>query len=237
MLYQLASCFSFFGKSLVIASSVLMVACAQQPSVQSGSDAEKLGDNLYKIDNAKVKEAYVDPDADFSAYTKIILAPLDLENVNIIQPSKGSFNHKEWTLEERDKDTLSERYQAIMVKYLQEDKPDNPGYQIVTEAGEGVLVVSASIIALAPSAPKDDGRSRSIGRSYVFTQSAGTMTIGLLVSDAQTGKSLITAADKRSGWGNYSRNNRATNLADVNLVFGNWANKLRHSLDHISDIM
>jgi hypothetical protein len=223
------------GKGLaVILSTFLLVACAQEPTVQSGPDAEKIGDNLYRVDNASMKAAFVDPDADFSRYHKIILAPLLLDDVTIVQPSRSASNRKLWELTEKDKETLAARYQAMMEKYLQEVKPGSEGYQIVTEPGEDVLFVAAAVLAIAPTAAKDDFKSRPAGRSRVFTDGAGSMTIGFVIKDSATGKELASAVDQRRGWGTFRSNNRVTNMSDVNLIFGNWANKLRHSLDNLS---
>jgi hypothetical protein len=223
------------GKGLAITFAIVCIAaCAQKPLIQSGPDAEKMGDNLYKVDNASMKAAFVDPDVDFSRYSKIILAPLLLDDVTIVQPSNSAFNRKPWRLTEKDKEILATRYQAMMEKYLQEKTSGSNGYQVVTEIGEDVLFLSAAILSIAPTAARDDFKSRPTGRSRVFTDGAGSMTIGFVINDSVTGKELASAVDQRRGWGTFRNNSRVTNMSDVNLIFGNWANKLRHGLDDLS---
>lgn len=218
----------------LLLSAAALVACSQQATIPTGEGAEKLGDNLYKVEGGSVKAAFVDPKVDFSVYTKIFIAPLNLDKVEIIQPSSSPTNRKPWELTDKDKELLSQRYQEMMAKYLQEEKADSKGYEIVNAPGEGVLQLSSVIMAIAPTAAKDDFKSRPVGRSRVFTEGAGSMTIGLAINDSVSGKALITAVDQRRGWGTFSSNNRVTNMSDVNLMFGNWANKLRHSLDNLS---
>ncbi len=218
----------------LLLSAAALAACSQQATIPTGEGAEKIGDNLYKVEGGSVKAAFVDPDADFSVYTKVYIAPLNLDKVTIVQPTSTPTNKKPWVLTDKDKELLSERYQEIMTKYLQEEKSDSKGYEVVNAPGEGVLQLSSVIMAIAPTAAKDDFKSRPVGRSRVFTEGAGSMTIGLAINDSVSGKALITAVDQRRGWGTYRSNNRVTNMSDVNLMFGNWANKLRHSLDNLS---
>ncbi len=219
----------------VLLSAAALVACSQQATIPTGEDAEKIGDNLYRVENSSVKAAFVDPDVDFSVYKKIYIAPLNLDKVEIIQPTSSPTNRRAWELTDKDKELLAQRYQEVMTKYLAEDKADNPGYEIVNAPGDGVLQLSSSILAIAPTAAKDDFKSRPVGRSRVFTEGAGSMTIGFAINDSVSGKTLITAVDQRRGWGTYRSNNRVTNMSDVNLMFGNWANKIRHGLDSLGE--
>ncbi|ARN74415.1 DUF3313 family protein [Oceanicoccus sagamiensis] len=218
----------------VVLSAAALVACSQQATIPTGEDAEKIGDNLYKVENSSVKAAFVDPEVDFAVYKKIYIAPLNLDKVKIIQPSSSPTNRKPWELTDKDKELLTKRYQEVMTKYLQEETSASTGYEIVNAPGEGVLQLSSAILAIAPTAAKDDFKSRPVGRSRVFTEGAGSMTIGFAINDSATGKALITAVDQRSGWGTYRSNNRVTNMSDVSLMFGNWANKIRHGLDSLS---
>jgi len=85
----------------------LVAACSSTPEVQKGPDAEVIMGNLHKVDNTRSDLAYVDPDADFSKYTKILLLPLDIDNVKIKQPdTSGSINRsrsRKWELTDQDK--------------------------------------------------------------------------------------------------------------------------------------
>lgn len=223
----------FFHTSVLLAFALLLFACSKAPVIETGENAQILeGSNLHKVDNTNLAGVFVDPDVNFSKYTKILIVPLSMEETKIIQPtsSRGS---RPWVLEERDKQLIDSSYQKMMAKYL----VDEGGYELVTEAGAGVVVIQGAIIALAPSAPKDDGRSRASNsvRSRTFTDSAGRITMAMVLVDGETGQPLVKWVDARSGWGTMRSNNSVSNLSDVNLIFSSWASQLRRGLHRLSD--
>lgn len=222
--------------ALLFSSVLLLSACSQTAVIQQGENAEVIGDNLHKIDNSGVKSAYVDPDVDFSQYQKILIEPLDMSEVKIVQPSQ-SRSYNKWELTDKDRKALADSYMAQMNKYLAE-KNAGESYQIVEQPGEGVLVINAAVLAIAPSAPKDDISSRGYsGRSRVFTEGAGAMSIAMLVTDGKTEKQLIEFVDNRESLSDrMRRNNSVTNLFDVNYLFSFWARKLKSGLDELSQI-
>ena len=220
--------------SIALAAVTLVSACSSTPEVQTGEDAEVIMDSLHKVDNSRTDLAYVDPNADFSKYQKVMLMPLGMDNVEIIQPDSSSSmtrsNRGNWELTDSDKEKLQEIFQESMTKEL--EKKD--GYAIVTEADDDVLQIQAAVLAIAPSAPKDDGRSRSVGRSQVYTQGAGSMAVVVAFADSETGEVLGLMKDSRatnsSTWG---RNNSVSNLSDVRMMFSSWARGIRDGLDKV----
>ena len=222
--------------ALLFSSVLLLSACSQTAVIQQGENAEVIGDNLHKVDNSGVKSAYVDPDVDFSQYRKVVIAPLDMSQVEIIQPSQ-SRSYSKWELTDKDRKAFADSYMSQMNKHLVEKSSGEP-YQIVDQPGDGVLVISAAVLAIAPSAPKDDISSRGYsGRSRVFSEGAGAMSIAVLVTDGKTEKQLIEFVDNRESLsGVMRRNNSVTNLFDVNYLFSFWARKLKSGLDELSHI-
>lgn len=223
----------YLHHSLVILLIIFLSACSKAPVIETGENAQILeGSNLHKVDNTSMAAAFVDPEVSFSSYTKIMLVPVSMENTEIIQPqsTRGS---RPWVLEDRDKELINNSYQQMMSKYL----VDEGGYELVTDPGEGVIVIQAALVALAPSAPKDDGRSRGTTsvRSKTFTDSAGTITMAMVLLDGVSGKQLVKWVDARSGWGTMRNNNSVSNLSDVNLIFSSWASQVRRGLHYLSD--
>ncbi len=208
-------------------------ACAQ-PAIQTGDGAEVIGDNLHKVDNANAKALYLNPDIDFSRYKKILLTPLISSEVTIVQPSRSK-GAREFVLSEEDKQALATIYQQQMRKYL----PENDGFQVVTEAGTDVLQVVTAVIALAPSATNDDGRSRAgstSARSKTYTEGGGSITLGLTLLDSESGKQLMQMVDQHSSTGTWQANNRVTNRQDLTRVFTRWATRLREGLKQVDSL-
>ncbi|MBE9540057.1 MAG: DUF3313 family protein, partial [Proteobacteria bacterium] len=174
--------------------------------------------------------AYLKPDADFGRFNKILLIPLGVDNVEIKQPNTSSSinrHNQVWELTDEDKLKLQELFYEAMSKQLQE----KGGYTLVTEPGEGILQVQARLLGIAPSAPKDDSRSRPIGRGAVYTEGAGAMSVGVVFANSQNGEILALMKDSRATNNNWGRNNSVSNLADVRQMFNSWALGIRKGLD------
>ena len=217
-------------KKLTFAAGTLalLAACSSTPEVQTGEDAEVIGDNLHRVDGSRADMAYIDPDADFSKYNKVMLRPLGVDNIEVIQPSKSgtSMSRRDWELTESDKQMLQQAFHDSMKKQL-EDKGDFP---LTDEPGDNVLEIGAMITALAPSAAKDDGRSRPTGRSYVITEGSGAIAVAVAFADSETGEVLALVKDSRSSSHHWGLNNSVTNKADVTRMFNSWAMQINSSL-------
>jgi hypothetical protein len=213
----------------VLLLSALLVACQTQN--QAGSDATAIPANLERVEHSSARQAYVDPTADFSKFTAILLTPLGVDNVEIIQPSGTPIatGNPKWVLTEADKQRLQQDFRAAMVKQLS----TKGGYALVESPADNVMRISAKLTRIAPTAPKDDNRSRPPGRNRVFTEGPGELRIEVLFSDANTGALLALAKDKRSGPQIWGINNSVTNLAEVRRIFTAWAMQILAQLNRL----
>ena len=211
--------------------SLLLGGCQSSPQIQMGENAEVVQGNLHRVDHSRTKLAYVDPGADFSKYTAILLTPLGVDNVEIVQPpstlrSTGSRN---WELTDSDKQRLQKDYRETMTKQLSE----KDSYPIVDGPGDKVLQISTILTRLAPSAPKDDFRSRPVGRSKIVTEGAGKLDIEVTFKDSETGEVLALTKDTKSGSSLWGVNNSVSNAAEVRRAFSSWAMQIRAQLDRV----
>jgi len=221
------------GHRLIFAIAVItfMSACTKQPTIQTGPGAEVIGDNLYKVENARANAVFINPDADYSQYKKILVMPLVLDDVQIVQPS-GSRPSREWTLTDSDKEKLKKLYQESMASQL----PKGGAFELATEPGEDVLILAARLVAIAPTAPKDDFRSRPIGRSRIITEGGGALTLAVSLNDSQSREPLAHFVDQRSGSTLARSNTRVSNLAEVKRTFNYWAAAIRNGLGQINSL-
>lgn len=215
-----------------LAASALLLGCSTTPEVQTGPDAEVIGGNLHRVDHSRADIAYVDPDVDFSRFSRVMIEPLGVNNIEIIQPdTRGSMMRRgDWELNDRDRQELQEMYRAAMVKQLQE----RGHFPVVDEPGDDVLLISAMITAIAPSAAKDDNRSRPSGRSYVITEGAGSIAVAVTFADSETGEVYALVKDSRGTANNWGLNNSVTNRADVQRMFNSWAIQLDSNLARVT---
>jgi len=212
----------------VLLMFLLLVACQNIADSQTSKDATGIPQNLVRIDHTAAKLAYVDPNADFSKYTAILLTPLGLDNVEIIQPqsSISTIGHRNWQLTDSDKQRLQQDYREAMIKQLSV----KGGYTMVDSAADHVLRITARLTRIAPTAPKDDSRSRPTGRSRMYTEGAGKMSVEVTFNDAETGELLALAKGTRSGSSIWGINNSVTNAAEVRRMFNAWAMQIRAQL-------
>ncbi|WOJ95611.1 DUF3313 family protein [Congregibacter brevis] len=210
----------------------LLVGCAEQPSIQTGEDAEVIMGGLAKVDNSRADLAYIDPNADYARYTKVFIVPLDVDNVEIIQPdTSGSMvnrYNREWELTDSDKAKLQSSFQESMAKAL----TDGGAFEIAEQGGDDVIKLEAMITQIAPSAPKDDQMSRTTARSTVITEGGGSMSLAIMLADGDSGEPLAIIKDRRTStnstmWG---INNSVTNMAEVRRNFNSWAKQIHDGL-------
>ncbi len=219
---------------LLVGALVLLAGCVHvhEPTIQTGVNAEIIDGNLHRVENSRAAIAYVDPDADFSRFTHVMVDPLGVDHVEIIQPGRTAATRttsSDWVLEEKDKQALRDAFAKAMRTQL-EEKGD---YPIVTEPGGHVLRISAALTAIAPNAPKDDSRSRSVGRSRVYSEGMGTVYISVGFSNSESGEVLALVKDDKEGSSTWGVNNSVANLSEVRFMFNSWARAIRARLDII----
>jgi hypothetical protein len=103
------------------------------------------------------------------------------------------------------------------------------GYEVVTEAGDGVLEITPNIVNLYISAPD----TNTAGRSKTYTMDAGSMTLALQVSDSVTGTLLAVVYDHKRGssTGRLQWTTSVSNRAAASQILTRWAQQLKGELD------
>ncbi len=181
-------------------------------------------DGLQLVQERKVALAYVDPDADFSVYDKFLIL-----EASVAFKKNWRRDHRSATAKdmERIKADMAKLFRETFVETLSEDG----GYEIVNEAGEGVLLLRPAIIDLDVTAPD----TMSAGRSYTFASQAGQATLFIELYDSVTGDILARAVDRRATRDNITMQwaTRASNRADAKALMKQWATLLREAMDDV----
>ena len=215
------------GATLLIA----IVLTASPPAfAQEQEPIQETYDGLTLVPDSTVAVAYVDPDADFSIYDKIIILDCyvafrkDWEKDHT--RSSGSRIRISSKDIEKIKADVADLFREVFTEKLSEDG----GYKIVEAAGDNVLLVRPSIIDLDITAPD----TMSAGRSRTYTSSAGAATIYIELFDSVTGDILARAADRkvaRTVGGYMSYSSGISNRAEARRMLRRWAELLRDRLD------
>ena len=219
------------GIAAVVLSLALLLSAPQGAFAQEQEPPQETHDGLTLVPDRKVAAAYVDSDADFSVYDKIMILDCYVafrKDWQRDHKRAGSAIRISSSDMEKIKADVAELFREVFTEKLGGDG----GYNIVEAAGDDVLLVRPAIIDLDITAPD----TMQTGRSRTYTSSAGAATIYIELYDSVTGDILARAADRkaaRSVGGYMSYTNRVTNRADARRLLGTWAELLRDRLDEI----
>ena len=103
------------------------------------------------------------------------------------------------------------------------------GYEMTTEDGEDVLLVTPAIVDLDVTAPD----IKQVNRSRSYSETAGEMTLKLELFDSVTNDKIATATDRKRDYqrGYLQWRTSVSNRADARRMMIAWAKALRSALD------
>jgi hypothetical protein len=211
----------------LIALSALLLLLTGCAATYQARDAEQSGflDDYSKLEKGEEGRAlfvYENPDADFSAYEKVIIDPVTIWRATKSDESKTG------NVPEQDLYRLANIFHAAIVEELQ------PNWDIVEEPGPGVLRVRVALTeAGKTNAPMNvistflpisrvvSGVKRLATGTHAFV---GAASAEGEVRDAQSGEVLLAAVDRRVG-GKTARGSTSS-WSDVEKAFEYWAERI-----------
>ena len=175
-----------------------------------GCSTTTIVEPFYRPEGARVEQAYVSPDADFSIYSKLLAQPLEIYYpTDAPAPSEDELNR------------LRQIFRDAFLGELADD------YEIVEEPGPDVLTVLAQIIDLKVTGPL--GNFESTGRlRHLVTK--GQLTFLMELRDSQTDRVLARAGETEDG-AQTSLTEEDASWAEVEVAAQRWAGLFRSWLD------
>lgn len=207
---------------------------AQENSAATAAPTETDWGGLLRVKAKKLDAVYLLPEADFRPYTKVMLDPTEVAFRKNWQrdQNRGGVGSLSGDVSDADArrilDRASSGFDEILTKAFQD-----AGFTVVTEAGPDVLHVETAVINLDITAPD----TMSAGRTRTYSREAGEATLVMEVRDSLSGSTLGRAIDEdeTGDMGLYVRN-RATNTADFERLFRNWAKSAANGLVELRDL-
>jgi hypothetical protein len=212
-----------------IAASVL-TACSITKPHEKAAQQQAQAAGLGAVDASRFDGTFVAPGTNFSQYKKLLVEQLDMDTIEIIQPSSATNQNRPWALSEQDKNYYQERYTQALISNLIADGR----YTTAMGSAADVLRIKTRIVQIAPLATKDDSKGRP-GIVKVYSEGSGTMTIEMSLYDSMSGKLVGIITDKRDLGKIWEENNRASNNRQVRVAFDAWLRKLRQELLQLSE--
>lgn len=206
-----------------------LAALALPPAVRAHDQAPDLTvDGLQRVEDSELGLVYVRPGAPLGSYRRILLGDVTvafrknwLRNQN---QGRGADRIRPADVE-RIKSELAELFREVFVEELEA----GGAWEVTDEVGDDVLRLDPEIVNLDITAPDVP----SAGRSYMFSESAGEMTLQLEAYDSVSGELLARAVDRRRDreTGQFEWRSRVSNRADAKRILSLWARLLRDGLD------
>jgi len=214
------------------ATFLIAIVLTAAPTVfaQEQESPQDTYDGLTLVTDSVVALAYVDPDADFSVYDKIMILDCYVAFKKNWQRDQNRSSVSRIRISSNDMETIKADVAELFREVFTEKLSGDGGYKIVEAAGDDVLLVRPAIIDLDITAPD----TMSAGRSRTYTSSAGAATIYIELFDSVTGDALARAADRKAArnvGGYMSYSNGITNRVEARRMLGRWAELLRDRLD------
>ncbi len=188
------------GLTLLGPAVMLLTACSTTTIVEP----------FFRPEGARVAQAYISPDADFSSYTKLLAQPLEIYYPdNAPAPSEEDLNR------------LRQSFRDAFLAELGDD------YEIVQEPGPEVLTVLAQIIDLKITGAL--GTYEATGRLRELV-TKGQLTFMMELRDSRTGRVLARAGETEDG-ASTSLSAVDASWAEVDAAAQRWAGLFRSWLD------
>ncbi|MGB9330949.1 MAG: DUF3313 family protein [Steroidobacteraceae bacterium] len=205
------------------AAALMLGLTVTSPSVAAADSSSSPFPGLELVDSKSVDRLYRRPDLDVSAYGKILIGEPVVEFSKNWNPRNyGTYGLSAAQLKKIRVD-LADLAKETFAKVL-----GAGGYEVVTEAGDGVLEIIPSIVNLYINAPD----TMTAGRSKTYAMDAGSMTLALQVSDSVTGTLLAVVYDhKRDPSGRMQWATSVSNRAAASRTLTGWAEQLKRELD------
>ncbi len=169
--------------------------------------------------------SYVKPGVDLSIYTKVLVKPLNLDEVQILKPVWEQNSSEEWTLVIENINMIQKSFMDAMHKELE----TAGGYAMVSKPAADVLRIEVEILSITPYVKP--GTPGKVGGHKIETLGSGDLVFSAEFRDSRSRELLILVEGERPIGEKYrkpSPENHMKNLADL---FTKWGVKIREALD------
>ena len=208
---------------------VLLTCVLAAPIAWADKYPDATVEGMPRVESKNLDAVYWRDDAELSGYTKVMIDPCQVSFRKNWQRdqnrTRGPGRRVETDDMERIRTQLSERFNVIFTEALQEDN----GYEVVTTAGDDVLLLRPQIVDLDIFAPD----IMEPGTVRTFTTEAGRMTLQMDLIDSSTQAVLGRVIDRKRARQNVGgvRTNSVTNRAEGDRMLRRWARLLKQALD------
>lgn len=169
-----------------------LLVMIHSPEAAAAKDAPKTWDGLVQVKSKKLDLVYLQPNADFRGYTKVIVDPTEVGFAkNWLRDHNRSHPSISGRISEKELQAVVAEAAQIANEIFAEAWREG-GYTIAIEPGPDAIRVKTGVIDIRVTAPEND----TAGRTYSFSNEAGSATLFIEARDSVTGALLGRAVDQ-----------------------------------------
>lgn len=174
---------------LLLSGAVALLALAAHTTLA----AQGKPDPALQVRNPTLDLKWAGPETRPPAFDKVMLAPVELQ-FRPVEPMTGvtgyTGDRTAFPVPEYRQQEMAETFSRVFAEELGESRQ----FSLVTEPGEGVLLIRPSLRDIVSRTPPEE----PVGRSAIYTDTVGEATLVLDFVDASSGQLLATAMDRRT---------------------------------------
>ena len=172
-----------------------------------------------------IPATYVKEGIDLSAYNKVMVKPLSLDNVEVLKPSWEEGNDDIWAFNPENRSAI----QKWFLDAMQQEIGGNGGYPLVNASGDDVLRVEVEVLSITPYVKP--GTQSSDSDHVISTLGSGDIVISAEFRDSKTRELLILVEGERTIGEKYRELSAENHIKNLKGMFTQWGKKVREALD------
>jgi hypothetical protein len=172
-----------------------------------------------------IPASYVKPDIDLSTYNRVMVRPLNMDNIEVLKPAWEQDNDEEWSFNPEGRAEIQELFLDAMQRELE----TNGGYALVSEPAADVMRIEVELLSITPYVKP--GTPASDGEHVISTLGSGDVVVSAEFRDSTTRELLILIEGERTIGEKYKELSRENHIKNVKKLFAKWGKTTREALD------
>jgi hypothetical protein len=169
--------------------------------------------------------SYVKSGIDLSSYNRVMVKPLNMDNIEVLKPVWEQDNDEAWSFNPGDRSTIQEWFLDAMQKELE----TNGGYALVADPAADVMRIEVELLSITPFVKP--GTPSNDGDFEISTLGSGDVVVSAEFRDSTTRELLILIEGERPIGEKYKELSRENHEANVKGLFAKWGKTIRGALD------
>ncbi|MBE9549120.1 MAG: DUF3313 family protein [Proteobacteria bacterium] len=168
---------------------------------------------------------YTKAGLNLSKYSKVLIKPLNIENIQVLKPVWEQDNPEVWTFDQG----TGAAVQALFMDAMKQELETNGGYSLVTESASDTLRVEVELLSITPYV-KPGTKSGDDGYE-IETLGSGELILSAELRDSTSRELLMLVEGERAIGDTHKKLTRDNHEENLRQLFTTWAVNIRKMLD------